>query len=82
MKVWQKIFVILGASLLLASALVFVYGYFSNYVPYERFGENGAYDYIDYVGMFGGLIAYAGFAVLALTLMLSLRAKTYRGRYN
>ena len=82
MKTWQKILVILGASLVLAGSLVFVYGYLTHYVPYESFGENGAYDYVDYVGMFGSLFAYTGFAVLVLTVMLSLRAKPYRGRYN
>ena len=82
MKTWQKILVILGVSLVLAGSLVFIYGYLTNYVPYESFGENGAYDYVDYVGMFGSLFAYAGFAVLVLTVMLSLRAKQYRGRYH
>jgi hypothetical protein len=48
----------------------------------ERFGENGAYGYVDYVGMFWSLFAYAGFAVLVFTVMLSLRAKPYGGRYN
>ncbi len=55
MKIWQKILVILGVSLVLAGALVFVYGYLINYVPYERFGENGAYDFVDYVALFGSI---------------------------
>ena len=82
MKMWQKMLLILGSSLLLVGALVFVYGYLTHYVPYESFGENGSYTYIDYVAMFGGLFVFAVFATLMLTLMLSLRAKPYRGSYS
>ncbi len=80
MRTWQKIFLGLGATLLLIGALVFVYGYLTHYVPYESFDENG-YTYIDYVSMFGSLFAFAGFVTLMLTLGRSLRAKRYTGRY-
>ena len=82
MRTWQKILLGLGASLLLIGALVFVYGYFTHYVPYESFGENGSYIYVDYVAMFGGLFAFVGFVILILTIMRSLKAKRYTGRYR
>ncbi len=80
-KVWRKIAIILGASLLLVGVMIFVYGYLTHYVPYESFGENGGYTYLDRVAMYGSLFVFAGLAVLVLTLMLSLRAKRYTGRY-
>jgi hypothetical protein len=66
----KNVALVLGSSLLLAGAFVFLYGYATGYTPYVSY-DNG-YTYIDYVALFS---LFPAFAVLLILVFFVLRPK-------